>query len=150
MRPKKVLLVVMPDPELLSTLSFMLTTNGYRVLGANMPAEAIAKAAGCAINLLLVTQVQQRATRDGLCGADLISRLKTLQPGLPALLFYEDGKFPLDTPADGCVAMPWRSTDLLDRIKVLTARKRGPHKGYKRPVVSDQLSAVAGLAAAGA
>ena len=151
MRPKKVLLCVMPDPEMLSMLSFMLTTNGYRVLTANTAVEAMVKFNGYHFDLLLVTQDQQNLAPDSLSGELLINRFKALQPGIHTLLFYEDGKLPIDSPADICVALPWRAVELLERIKVITARKRGPAKGYiRKPPAADIQPQPASLAAAGA
>ena len=150
MRPKKVLLCVMPDPEMLSTLRFLLTTNGYRVLAANTAVEATAKFTTHHVDLLLVTQDQQKPTPDSPSGEVLINRLKALQPGIHTLLFYEDGKLPMDSPADICVALPWRAADLLERVKVFTARKRGVPKGYiRKPPAADIQPQPASLAAAG-
>ena len=151
MRPKKVLLCVMPDPVMLSTLSFMLTTNGYRVLNANTVVEAMVKFNGCRSDLLLVTQDQQKPAPDSPSGEELINLLKALQPDIHTLLFYEDGKLPTDSPADICVALPWRVDELLERIKVLTARKRGPAKGYiRKPPAADIQPQPSSVAAAGA
>ena len=151
MRPKKVLLCVMPDPEMLSMLSFMLTINGYQVLAANTAEEAMAKFNGLRSDLLLVTQDQLKPTPDSPSGEELINLLKALQPDIHTLLFYEDGKLPTDSPADICVALPCRAADLLERIKVLSARKRGPHKGYiRKPPAADIQPQPASVAAAGA
>ena len=106
MRPKKVLLCVMPDPEMLGMLSFMLTTNGYRVLTANTAAEAAANFTIHYFDLLLVTQDQLKPTPDSPGGEELINRFKALQPGIHTLLFYEDGKLPTDSPADICGLPP--------------------------------------------
>ena len=150
MRPKKVLLCVMPDPEMFSMLSFMLTTNGYRVLAANTAVEATAKFTTHHVDLLLVTQDQLKSGGPH-SGAELINRFKAYQPGIHTLLFFENGKPPMDSPADIGVALPWRAADLLDRIKVITARKRGPAKGYiRKPPAVDIHPQAASLAAAGA
>ena len=150
MRPKKVLLCVMPDPEMLGVLSFMLTTNGYRALTANTAAEAAANFTSDHFDLLLVTQDQLKSGGPH-SGAELINSFKALQPGIHTLLFYENGKLPMDSPADICVALPCRAADLLERIKVLSARKRGPHKGYiRKPPAADIQPQPASVAAAGA
>jgi CheY-like chemotaxis protein len=139
----------MPDAEMLSVLSFALETNGYKVLTANTATEAIAKFTGHQIDVLLVTQAQQKPTNTSPGGAELINRFKMIQPGIHTLLFYEDGKFPLDAPGDACCALPFKVVDLLDRIKILASRKRGPHLGYKKPVGAVSQSQPASLIVAG-
>ncbi|MGH9519587.1 MAG: response regulator, partial [Terriglobales bacterium] len=53
MRPKKVILCIDHHEQDLSVLSFMLSTNGYRVLAATGAAQALELFAGQVVDLVL-------------------------------------------------------------------------------------------------
>jgi two-component system response regulator CpxR len=143
MRPKKVILCVDDNEQELSVLKFMLMTNAYRVYSATNGQEAIAiVASGQQIDLALVdTQMPQMS------GTQLVERLKRIAPHVPMVLLG-------DTPtaggeihlADATLTRKNCSTvDLLELVKKMSARKRGPRKGAQRSiqlaVAEDQLAA---------
>jgi CheY-like chemotaxis protein len=130
MRPKKVLLYVDDNERALSVDKFMLETNGYRVLAAANGQEAIAIfATAPQIDLVLV-----KATMSQMNGCQLIERLKGMQNHVPMILLHT-GAAASDEPhaADAVIARKSCSTqELLERVKVMSARKRGPRKGSPR------------------
>ena len=146
MRPKKVILCVDDNEQELSVLKFMLATNGYRVLAATSGHEAIAIFASAPqVDLVLAdTNMPQMS------GSQLVERLKRLRDRVPMILLG-------DTPAgrDAAPSGPGEihvadamltrkncsSQELLERIKVMSARKRGPRKGTQRFQQVDELAA---------
>jgi two-component system, OmpR family, response regulator CpxR len=67
-------------------------------------------------------------------GTELIERVKTLSPETPAILFSGKIKvYERDTRAD--IFLPkgmYAPAELLERIRLLLVRKRGPKKGVAR------------------
>lgn len=143
MRPKKVILCVDDNENDLSVLKFMLQTNGYRVLTATNGQEAIAVfASQQQIDLVLTdTQMPQMS------GRQLVERLKRMAAHVPMILLADaqagGGEIHV---ADAMLARRnCSSQELLERIKVMSARKRGPRKGAQRmaQVVAEHELAVA-------
>jgi CheY-like chemotaxis protein len=139
MRPKKVILCVNDNVQELSVLRFMLATNGYRVLAASNGQEAIAVfATSPQIDLVLAdTTVSQ------INGAQLAERLKRARPTVPMILFGDAQALNSEIHvADAVLARKNCSTqELLERIKVMSARKRGPRKGAQRISQVEELAA---------
>jgi len=132
MRPKKVILYVDDNEQELSVLKFMLKTNGYRVLTATNGQEAIAIFASAPQIDLVMTDHQMPQMN----GSQLVERLKRMAGHVPMILVG-------DTPvmsneihvADAVVTRKNCTTmELLDLIKRMSARKRGPRKGAQRMV----------------
>jgi CheY-like chemotaxis protein len=139
MRPKKVILCV-DDNELdLSVLSFMLATNGYRVVSATNGKEAIGIFGEHQVDLVLADYAMPQMTGD-----QLVDRLKQVAPQVPMILLGDPQKAGLDPhAADAMVAKKNCSPqELLERIKVMSARKRGPRKGAQRLLPAAELAAV--------
>lgn len=130
MRPKKVILCVDDNEQELSVLKFMLSTNGYRVLAATSGQEAITQFSEAPqIDLVLVD-----ATMPQMSGKQLVERLKHMASHVPMILLGDPqatgGEIHV---ADAMLAKKNCSTqELLERIKVMSARKRGPRKGTHR------------------
>src|SRR5271167_4774660 len=126
MRPKKVILCVDDNEQELSVLKFMLATNGYRVLAASNGQEAIAVfAAAPQIDLVI-----SDTTMPQMSGGQLVERLKRMRSHVPMVLLGDaqavNGEMHV---ADAVLARKNCSTqELLERIKVMSARKRGPRK----------------------
>jgi len=141
MRPKKVILCVDDNEQELSVLKFMLTTNAYRVHSALNGQEAIAIiASGQQIDLALID-----AQMPQMSGAQLVERLKRMAPQVPMVLLGDvptaGGEIHL---ADATLTRKNCSTmELLELIKKMSARKRGPRKGAQRSIHidDDQLAA---------
>jgi CheY-like chemotaxis protein len=141
MRPKKVILCVDDNEQELSVLKFTLETNGYRVLAASSGQEAIGVfSAAPQIDLVLSDTHMPQMT-----GIQLAERLKRMRSHVPMLLLGDapaaDGEI---HAADAVMARKnCTSFELLERVKVMSARKRGPRKGAHRIVQDDELAATA-------
>jgi len=129
MRPKKVILCVDDNEQELSVLKFMLATNGYRVLSALNGQEAISVFAETAIDLVLSDFAMPQMN-----GNQLVNRLKQIAPHIPMILLGDPQKMGGDIhAADALLAKKnCSSQELLEKIKVMSARKRGPRKGSVR------------------
>jgi two-component system, OmpR family, response regulator CpxR len=139
MRPKKVILCVDDNEQELSVLRFTLATNGYRVLAASNGQEAIAVfSTAPQIDLVLAdTNLPQMS------GVQLAERLKRMRSHVPMLLLSNGpaGGSEIHV-ADAVVARKnCSSQELLERVKVMSARKRGPRKGAQRIAQDDALAA---------
>jgi two-component system response regulator CpxR len=139
MRPKKVILCVDDNEQELSVLKFMLATNGYRVLAVSNGQEAIAVfATAPQIDLVLAD-----TTMPQMNGGQLVERLKRMRGHVPMILLGDapaaNGELHV---ADAVLVKRNCSTqELLERIKVMSARKRGPRKGAQRFMPVDELAA---------
>jgi CheY-like chemotaxis protein len=134
MRPKKVILCVDDNEQELSVLKFMLATNGYRVLSACNGQDAISVFAETAVDLVLADFAMPQMN-----GSQLVERLKQIASHVPMILLGDPQKMAGEMhSADALLAKKNCSPqELLERIKVMSARKRGPRKGSQRitPVV---------------
>lgn len=129
MRPKKVILCVDHHEQDLSVLSFMLSTNGYRVLAATAHAQALELFAENNVDLVLAD-----CSSTHLEGLQLVARLKQSAPHVPMALLGDPPKISAHVhAADAIFAKKSISPhELLERIKIMSARKRGPRKGMHR------------------
>jgi two-component system response regulator CpxR len=136
MRPKKVILCVDDNDQDLSVLSFMLSTNGYRVLPATNGQDAIDIFATSQIDLVLTDFAMPQMN-----GAQLVKRLKQMGSHVPMILLGDPQSMSSEIhAADAMLAKKNCSPlELLERIKIMSARKRGPRKGTHRmtPVVQE-------------
>ena len=129
MRPKKVILCVDDNEQELSVLKFMLATNGYKVVSAVTGQEALRIFAETAVDLVLADYAMPQMN-----GSQLIDRLKLIASHVPMILLGDPQKMGGEMHAadallakKGCTAQ-----ELLERIKTMSARKRGPRKGSVR------------------
>ena len=129
MRPKKVILCVDDNEQELSVLKFMLITNGYKVVSASAGQEAIELFSETQVDLVISDYGMPQMNGD-----QLTERLKQLAPHVPMLLLGDPQKMGGEIhAADVVLAKKNCSTqELLERIKVMSARKRGPRKGTIR------------------
>jgi two-component system, OmpR family, response regulator CpxR len=129
MRPKKTILCVDDNEQTLSIRTFLLETRGgYRVSAVTNPQEAleiIANALPGTLDLLLCDLLMP-----GMDGNELVRRAKELHPNLPAMIvsgtvnaFERASRADAFLPKGACSPV-----ELLERIRILVARKRGPRK----------------------
>jgi two-component system response regulator CpxR len=134
MRPKKIILCVDDNEQELSVLKFMLATNGYRVVSATNGQEAIGIFAEYPVDLVLSDHGLPQMD-----GCQLVERLKQIAGHIPMILLGDPQRMGgVMHSADAVLAKKNCSPqELLERIKVMSARKRGPRKGSQRlaPVV---------------
>ena len=140
MRPRKTILCVEHNEQVLSLRKFMLETRGYRVVAmttATATLEMLEGALPGSIDLLIADLMIP-----GMGGNELVWRAKQLHPALPAMLvsgmvsnFDRAAAADAFLPKGACNA-----AEMLDRIRVLVARKRGPkkqmHAGVGLPMVA--------------
>jgi two-component system response regulator CpxR len=133
MKPKKTILCVDDNEQALSIRKIMLETRGYRVVPCNNGETALAEFRRGNIDLVLTDLIMP-----GIDGSKLISEIKALSPQTPAVLISGQVKiYERDTQAD--VFLPkgmYEPMDLLERIRVLLVRKRGPKRQAGRDTQS--------------
>lgn len=137
MRPKKVILCVDDNEQDLGVLKFMLETNGYRVYSAITGQEAIGVFAEHPVDLVLADFAMPLMS-----GGQLVDRLKEAAPHVPMILLGDPQKAGSDLHAADVMVAKKRCTpqELLERIKVMSARKRGPRKGGPRMAAAVELA----------
>jgi len=116
----------------------MLSTNGYRVLAATTGQEAISLFAGTQVDLVLADYAMTPMS-----GGQLVSRLKQIAGHVPMILLGDPQAMSGQIhAADALLAKKQCSPqELLERIKVMSARKRGPRKGVMRQAPVTELAA---------
>ena len=138
MRPKKVILCVNENEQELSVLKFMLQTNGYRVLSATNGQEAVA----VFVSAPQVDLVLSGSQMPQMSGTQLVERLKRIAGHVPAILLGEmpAGSAEIHSADALTVRKNCSVQDLLERVKQMSARKRGPRKGAQRSVAVEELA----------
>lgn len=128
MRPRKVILYVDSRESSLSVRRFLLETHGYRVISqtnGNDAINLIHRYHPGAIDLVITTM-----QLDPTSGDDLARHSKVLRPDLPVMIIAENrDDYDASTKADIFLTRnKCNSTEILERVKCLVARKRGPKK----------------------
>ncbi len=128
MRPKKTILCVDDNEAVLSVRTFLLETRGYRVLSAptaQKALEILQQAIPGSIDLLLCDLLMPQMD-----GNEVVRRAKQLHPGLPAMI-VSGTVTSVDRALSADVFLPKGAAspaEMIERIRVLVARKRGPKK----------------------
>jgi len=128
MRPKKTILCVDDNEQILSVRTFLLETRGYRVLTADNAQQALELIEGTqpgAIDLLLCDLIMPQMD-----GNELVRRAKQLHPGLPSMIVSGTVNA-FDRAVHADVFLPKGASspaEMIERIRVLVLRKRGPKK----------------------
>jgi two-component system, OmpR family, response regulator CpxR len=137
MRPKKIILCVDDNEQELSVQKFLLETNGYRVLAATSGREAIEIFAETAVDLVLTDMEMPQMT-----GNQLIERLKLIAGHVPMILLGNPQRMAGELHlADALVNKKnCCPQELLERVKIMSARKRGPRKGSQRVAAQAQFA----------
>ena len=145
MRPRKVILCVDDNEQTLAVRKFLLETRGYRVLTASCAQDALlqleAPETGT-IDLLLCDLIMPHVD-----GNELVRRARLVRPGVPTLMisgtvaqFERGSEADAFLPKGACSAV-----ELLERVRILVARKRGPRKAVvQAPSWSTAAAADAG------
>lgn len=147
MRPRKVILCVDDNEQTLAVRKFLLETRGYRVIcagGAQQALECLEKTEPGGVDLLLCDLMMPQMD-----GTELIRRARMLRPGLPTLMIsgtitaMERG-----LAADAFLPKGNSSAaELLERVRILVARKRGPKKAVtSAPAVASAAGSLSGSA----
>jgi CheY-like chemotaxis protein len=138
MRPKKVILCVDDNEQILSVRTFLLETRGYRVIGALTSTEALEhleRIVPGTLDLLIADLLLP-----GMDGNELVRRAKQMHPTLPTLIVSGTvNNYDRALAADAFLPKGACSpAELLERIRVLVARKRGPKKHMPVPTSPTQ------------
>lgn len=130
MRPKKVILCVDDNEQALAVRKFLLETRGYRVIPATDGATAIEILQQGGVDLVLSDLVMPQMD-----GNEMIRRMKQHSPEVPMMLisgtvkaFERANRADAFLPKGACSPL-----EMLERIRVMIARKRGPRKAVTRP-----------------
>jgi len=138
MKPKRTILCVDDNEQSLSIRKIMLETRGYRVLACNSGQEALERFKKGGIDLVLTDLIMP-----GLDGTKLIEAIKSISPQTPAILISGKVKvYERDTQAD--IFLPkgmYAPVELLERIRLLLVRKRGPKRTQRIQRPPSQISA---------
>jgi DNA-binding response OmpR family regulator len=131
MRPKKVMLILAPDCDSRATMKFTLETWGYLAIVVDALPEATQTASESAFDLVI-------ASPDFLGIKGALKALRAINPHVPQLLIAPGRKeSPADLVADATMYGFFSQEEFRARIKVLSARKRGPRPQLKKPVQSE-------------
>lgn len=125
MRPRKVILLVDGNEHVLSVRKFMLETRGYRVVESLSAADALERFAQGGVDLVLSDLLLP-----GMDGNEMVRRMKAESPETPALLVSTTVKeFARADAADAFLPKGAVSPgEMVERIRVLLVRKRGPKR----------------------
>jgi len=130
MRPKRTILCVDDNEQSLSIRKVMLETRGYRVVTCTGGRDALEVFRKGGIDLVLSDLLMPEVD-----GAKLVERIKEMSPETPAILFSGKVKFyDKETRAD--LFLPkgmYAPVELLERIRVMLVKKRGPKKSTAVP-----------------
>jgi CheY-like chemotaxis protein len=130
MRPKKTILCVDDNEQILSVRAFLLETRGYRViraLSAQHAIEIVEQSLPGSLDLILCDLIMPQMD-----GNELVRRTKQLHPGLPAMIVSGTVNA-FDRACCADVFLPKGAAspaEMIERIRVLVARKRGPKKTH--------------------
>ncbi len=131
MKPKKTILCVDDNEQSLSIRKILLETRGYRVIACNNGEQALQAFQNGGVDLVLTDLMMP-----GIDGSRLIEEVKRVSPQTPAVLFSGRVKiYERDTLAD--LFLPkgmYEPAELLERIRLLLVRKRGPKRPFIAPV----------------
>jgi two-component system, OmpR family, response regulator CpxR len=130
MRPKKTILCVDDNEQVLAVRKFLLETRGgYRVEAASNGKDAIDRFRHGGVDLVLSDVVMPNMD-----GNELVRRMKEIAPEIPMILISGSVKtFDHTNRADAFLPKGSSSPiEMLERIRQMIARKRGPKK-HLRP-----------------
>jgi two-component system, OmpR family, response regulator CpxR len=140
MRPKKVILSIDDSEHNNSLRKFFLETRGYRVLTAASGREALELFREHSVDLVLSDVMMPDIN-----GYEVVRHIKEVSPETPAILI--SGKVRnIDETSHADCFLPKGSAspmELLDRIRLLLIRKRGPKKGVRRVAHTEDVARTA-------
>ncbi|MGC2477527.1 MAG: response regulator [Candidatus Sulfotelmatobacter sp.] len=139
MKPKRTILCVDDNEQSLSHRKIMLETRGYRVASFSRGEDALERFARGGIDLLIADMAMP-----GLDGPQLITKIKSLSPHTPAILISSKVRiYDHDSQADVFLTKGMYSpADLLEKVRLLLIRKRGPRRmQHRTPALARQIGA---------
>lgn len=130
MRPKKTILCVDGNEQALAVRKFLLETRGYRVVTAGSAHDALELFRNGGVDLVLGELIMPQMD-----GNEMVRRMKEMTPEVPMMLVSGTVKaFERACHADAFLPKgACTPVEMLERIRVMIARKRGPKKATARP-----------------
>jgi two-component system response regulator CpxR len=130
MKPKRTILCVDDNEQSLSHRKVMLETRGYRVVTFSRGEDALERFRLGGIDLVVTDMAMP-----GLDGPQLIAAVKAVSPQTPAVLISSKVRiYNHESQADVFLTKGmYAPADLLERIRLLLVRKRGPRRMQQRP-----------------
>jgi two-component system response regulator CpxR len=125
MKPKKTILCVDDNEQALSIRKILLETRGYRVLACNSGETALDAFRRGGVDLVITDLMMP-----GVDGSRLIEEVKRVSPQIPTVLISGRVKiYERETQADVFLSKGmYEPAELLERIRLLLVRKRGPKR----------------------
>jgi two-component system, OmpR family, response regulator CpxR len=125
MKPKRTILCVDDNEQSLSHRKIVLETRGYRVASFSRGEEALVRFLQGGIDLVVADMAMP-----GLDGPQLIAKIKEVSPQTPAILISSKVRiYDHDSKADVFLAKGmYAPADLLERVRQLLVRRRGPKR----------------------
>jgi CheY-like chemotaxis protein len=138
MRAKKTILCVDDNEQALSIRKVVLETRGYRVIACGSGRSALEAFEKGGVDLVLTDW-----TMPEMDGAELVDRIKARSPQTPAILFSGRVKvYERETRADLFLSKGmYGPAELLERIRQLLMRKRGPKRAATPETASPPVRA---------
>jgi two-component system, OmpR family, response regulator CpxR len=138
MKPKKTILCADADEQSLSIRKVMLETRGYRVLTYSSSEKALQRFKEGGIDLVLADLIMP-----GFDGTRLVEQIKSLSPETPAILLSSKVRsYDRESRADVFLSKGmYGPAELLDRIRLLLVRKRGPKRVQSAALASSASTA---------
>ena len=144
MKPKRTILCVDDNEQSLSHRKIMLETRGYRVASFSRGEDAFTRFLQGGIDLVIADMAMP-----GLDGPQLIAKIKVQSPQTPAVLISSKVRiYDHASAADVFLTKGMYSpADLLEKVRLLLVRKRGPKKMYhQRPTAPPAMASQIGAA----
>lgn len=140
MRPSRTILLVGENEDTLSPLRYVISNSQpealdkvgrcYRVFSANSEKEAVEYLYESEFSLMLCQCPV--ASLDS-----LLSHAKAIDDRMPTVVLYDKGSEAAECCADAAMHKP-AMDELLERIRIMVQRRRGPHKGWKKGVAPER------------
>ena len=130
MKPKRTILCVDDNEQSLSHRKIVLETRGYRVAGFTRGEDALHRFLQGGVDLVIADMAMP-----GLDGPHLIAQIKDASPQTPAILISSKVRiYDHDSRADVFLTKGmYCPADLLERVRQLLVRKRGPKRLHQKP-----------------
>lgn len=141
MRPKKTILCVDDSEQILAVRKFLLETRGYRVAAARSGEEAVERFREGGIDLVLGDLLMP-----GMDGNEMVRQMKEIAPEVPMILISGTVKaFDRANRADAFLPKGASTpVEMLERIRMMIARKRGPKKALRPAFAGPEAAVFAG------
>lgn len=137
MKPKRTILCVDENEQSLSHRKIVLETRGYRVVAFSRGEDAWLRFLEGGVDLVIADMAMP-----GIDGPRLIAKIKEASAATPAILIANKVRnFDHDSQADVFLTKGmYTPADLLERVRLLLTRKRGPKRLHQRlPATADRV-----------